>query len=70
MKTVDIKEWAIVNFSNKKPHVPSCVFPCEDKNRIQVDFKNKLFGNNCLCEFFCVPVHISTESGKLISRES
>lgn len=74
MKTIDMKEWAIVNFSNKKPHAPSCIFPCEDKNtvqeNIQVDLKIELSGDNCSWEFFCVPVHISTESGKLISKES
>lgn len=35
MKTIDIKEWAIVNLSNKKPHAPNCMFPCKDKNVMQ-----------------------------------
>jgi len=35
MKTIDVREWAIVNFSNKKPHVPNCVFPQKDKNVMQ-----------------------------------
>lgn len=38
-----MKEWAILNFSNKKPHVTNSIFPCENKNvmqqNIQVDLK-------------------------------
>lgn len=42
MKTTHIKEWAIINFSHKKPHAPNCIFPCKDKNAVQENIQADL----------------------------